>query len=217
MSGPIHSVPAELKTFEEPSCLLPGESRREFEMIRRMIIEDISPKTNMEWLWILDLTELSWEILRYRRLKEKTLRIYRANAIAAILQRLDGAGMPEQSRMFVQSRSERTAAEWCEDADAAFEIESRLERNGFDISAINAEVFLQARVPFTLFDQLMQSAQHRRNTLLREIAIRREFERRGLHSKGVLQAGDAARCAKPAKQPTGNSPQTPDQSRTTRK
>jgi hypothetical protein len=140
-------VPVELKTFEEPSCLLPSESRREFEMIRRMVIEDVGPKTNLEWLWVLDLIELSWEILRYRRLKEKTLQIYRANAIAFILQRLDGAGMPMQSRAIVQTRSERTAAEWCEDSDAAFEIEARLERNGFDLFAINAEVFLQAREP----------------------------------------------------------------------
>ena len=87
MNGPIHtlSVPAKLKTFEEPSCLLPGESRKEFEIVRRMVIEDIDPKTNLEWLWILDLTELSWEILRYRRLKEKVLQTYRASAIAALL------------------------------------------------------------------------------------------------------------------------------------
>ena len=41
MNGPVHglSVPAEFTTLEEPSCLLPGESRREFDMIRQMIIE----------------------------------------------------------------------------------------------------------------------------------------------------------------------------------
>jgi hypothetical protein len=98
---PIHtlSVPAELKSFEEPSCLLPGESRKEFEIIRRMIIEDICPKTNLEWLWILDLTELSWEILRYRRLKEKILQTRRASAIASLLQRVDGLGMPPSVAM----------------------------------------------------------------------------------------------------------------------
>ena len=65
----VFSIPAELKSLEEPSCLLPGESRREFEVIRQMIIEDVGPKTNLEWLWTMDLVELSWEILRYRRLE----------------------------------------------------------------------------------------------------------------------------------------------------
>jgi hypothetical protein len=31
-----------------------------------MIIDDIRPGTNIEWLWMLDLVDLSWEILRYR-------------------------------------------------------------------------------------------------------------------------------------------------------
>ena len=180
MNGPPHlqSIPTDLKIFEEPSCLLPGESKREFEIIRGMMIEDVRPKTNMEWLWILDLSELSWEILRYRRLKEKILQIYRAKAIASILQRLDGAGMPPQSKMLVQAHSEGTAAEWSNDPTAAFEIEARLQRGGFDLCAINAEVFLLAREPFNLFDGLMQSAQHRRTTLLREITLRRDFDKR---------------------------------------
>ena len=69
----VLSIPAQLKSLEEPSCLLPGESRHEFEVIRQMIIEDVGPKTNLEWLWTIDLVELSWEILRYRRLREKVL------------------------------------------------------------------------------------------------------------------------------------------------
>jgi hypothetical protein len=193
MNGLVHglSVPAEFKTLEEPSCLLPGESRREFDMIRQMIIEDIGPRTNIEWLWTLDLIELSWEILRYRRLKEKILQVYRGNAIASLLQRLDGAGMPAQSRIVVRAHGERAATEWCEDREAASEIETRLERNGFDSAAINAEVFAQVQQAFGLFDQLKQSAQHRRITLLREIATRREFERRARRcaAKAARQSG----------------------------
>jgi hypothetical protein len=182
MNGPVLglSVPAEFETLQEPSCLLPGESRRQFELIRQMIIEEVGPQTSIEWLWTLDLIELSWEILRYRRLKEKTLQVYRGNAIASLLQRLDGAGMPAHSRLMVQVHCERAATEWHEDREAASEIETRLEKNGFDCSAINAEVFAQAQQAFGLFDQLMQSAQHRRIMLLREIATRRGWQIRPL-------------------------------------
>ena len=87
MSDLIHhlSIPAELKSFAEDTCLLPGESSREFEAIRSMIIDDVRPKTHIEWLWILDLAEMSWEILRYRCLKQKILESYRQAAIEAIL------------------------------------------------------------------------------------------------------------------------------------
>src|ERR1700675_4523228 len=67
------AIPAELEGFTHEPCLLPGESRREFETVRWMIIDDVRPKTSIEWLWTLDLVELSWEILRYRCLKKKIL------------------------------------------------------------------------------------------------------------------------------------------------
>jgi hypothetical protein len=86
------TVPAELIPFSEPSFLLPGENLRDLEAIRQMMIDDIQPETNVEWLWTLDLVELSWEILRYRCLKKRILDAHRAAAIEAILQRLDGEG-----------------------------------------------------------------------------------------------------------------------------
>lgn len=172
------SVPEDLKIFEESSCLLPGESRQQFEIIRKMIVNDVRPKTNLEWLWVLDLIELSWEVLRYRRMKEKILEIYRVDAIASILQQMDGIGMPSQSRAFVESNSRRNAIEWRDDPAAASEIEARLAAGGFDTAAVNAEVYLLAQVSFGFFDRLMQSAQSRRKNLLREITGHRVLESR---------------------------------------
>jgi len=86
------SIPAELQAFSEPCDLLPGESRRDFEAIRQRMVDDVQPQTNIEWLWTLDLLELSWEILHYRSLKQRVSAEYRHSAIRAILLRLDGEG-----------------------------------------------------------------------------------------------------------------------------
>jgi hypothetical protein len=183
------TIPAELKPFSEPSFLLPGENLYDFEAIRQMMIDDIQPGTNIEWLWTLDLAELSWEIVRYRRLKKKILDAHRVAAIEAILQQLDGAGMPAEAIPLVRTQARRAATEWRDDSEAALEIESRLYRSGFDPVAVNAEVFVQARELFVMFDQLMHSAQSRRIGLLREISIRREFAsraRRFIHALGNL-------------------------------
>jgi hypothetical protein len=169
------SVPAELIPFSEPSFLLPAESLHEFEAIRQMMVDDIRPETNIEWLWTLDLVEFSWEILRYRRLKKRILDAHRVTAIEAILQRLDGQGMPVEAMPTVRARARQTAAEWRDNREAAIEIEARLDRTGLDAIDINAEVFVQARELFDMFDQLMIAAQRRRIDLFREISIRREF------------------------------------------
>src|SRR4051812_43808878 len=142
-----------------------------------MIVEDIQPQTNIEWLWTLDLVELSWEILRYRQLKKSILHVHRATAIEAILRRLDGEGMPAEYMSMVHLHAKRTAAEWRDDRDGASETEDRLRRSGIDNIDINAEVFLQVRASFEMFDRLEQLAQARRIGLLREIRLRREFAR----------------------------------------
>ena len=124
------AVPAELKPFSEPSFLLPGESFHDFEAIRQMMVDDIQPETNIEWLWTLDLVELSWEILRYRHLKKRILDVHRVAAIEAILQRLDGEGMPAEAMPLVRKQARRAATEWRDDSEAALEIEARLYRSG---------------------------------------------------------------------------------------
>jgi hypothetical protein len=172
------SVPDVLRSFADPSGLLPGEDRRDFEVIRQMMIDDIRPETNLEWLWIFDLVELSWEILRYRCLKQKILQASRVIAIQSILQRLDGAEMPEPGLQNMRLQTMRNAAQWSDQPDAAREIEARLERHGLDVVAINAEVFLKTRDAFALFDGLLHSAQSRRIILLREINARRDFAER---------------------------------------
>jgi len=168
--------------------LLPGESLHDFEAIRQMMVDDIRPETNIEWLWTLDLVELSWEILRYRRLKKRILDAHRVAAIAAILQRVDGEGMPAEAKPMVRTHARRAAAEWRDDREAAIEIEARLDRCGFDAIDINAEVFVQARELFDMFDQLMIAAQRLSVGLLREISIRHEIVGR---VRRVIRAPDS--------------------------
>ena len=172
------AVPVELKEIWNSCSLLPGENRAEFETIRQLMVDEIQPETNLEWLWLLDLVELSWEILRYRRLKQRVLEACRSNAIESILLRLDGAGVPDEASSEVRLYVRRNVADWRADPRAAAEIEARLRKQGFGDVAINAEVYCHAQMAFGMFDGLMQSAQTRRIILLREISSRREFKHR---------------------------------------
>jgi hypothetical protein len=172
------TIPAELSAYSEPSFLLPGENRQQFEIIRDMLIDEVRPQTNIEWLWTLDLIDLSWEILRYRDLKQRILHDHRQSAIKAILLRLDGAGMPAADFATLTTQSGRSAADWHEDPEAAAEIEARLKRHGFNETSVNAELFCQARSVFASFDALLHAAQNRRIALLRAIHARRAFSKR---------------------------------------
>jgi hypothetical protein len=176
------AVPAIFHRVVQPAFLMPGESLSDYEAIRDTIIEEIAPQSGIEWLWAADLVELSWDIVRYRALRQKMLKIRRQDAIDAMLQRLDLPGIPYPFRQSARDQTRLNAEQWRADPIANAEIEQRLTMQGIDEGSVNAEVLIQSRELFIMFDSLIQSAQTRRILLLREINRRRislQFERTG--------------------------------------
>src|SRR6266700_373929 len=109
------SIPNEITVFMEQPSLLPGENRRHYELLRQMMIDDIQPRTTIEWLWTFDLVELSWEVLRYRRLKFKALETSRAATIESILWEMDSDGLPAGTSTELRLQNRRSAIEWRDD------------------------------------------------------------------------------------------------------
>jgi hypothetical protein len=185
-------VPAVFNRVVQPACLMPGEHLDDYEAIRDMIIQEIAPQSGIEWLWAADLIELSWDIVRYRALRQKVLKVRRQDAIDAMLQRLDLPGIPYPSRQSARDQTKLNAEKWRTDPVAHAEIENRLTTQGIDEGSVNAEVLIQSRELFIMFDSLIQSAQTRRILLLREINRRRislEFERAGPLKRSIAATG----------------------------
>lgn len=162
------AIPERLRPFAEPA-LIAGESREDYELLRQLLIEDIQPRSNLEWLWLFDLAELSWEILRYRKLKVRAIEMHRVKAIEALLLQIDGAGMPE-SNLTLQWRSKVNALDWQTIPLARSEIEARLRRHDFDLCAVNAVVYIQAQASVQLFEELARNAQSKRIVLANKLS-----------------------------------------------
>jgi hypothetical protein len=108
-SARYYPIPAQFRSLLKSPRLLPGESRADYVRIRRMMIDEVSPQSGIEWLWTIDLIELSWDVVRYRSLREKTLEAYREAAVYSLLQRVDSWGMPAADREMVQLHTRRNA------------------------------------------------------------------------------------------------------------
>ena len=67
----------------------------------------------------------------------------------------------------------QNAQTWRADPKAASEIEARLAAHGYDAQAVNVQVYLEAHEIFLAIEALLNSAQNRRLSLLREIDNRR--------------------------------------------
>jgi hypothetical protein len=96
--------------------------------------------------------ELSWEIQRYRRLRHTLLETYRQKAIEAALRRIDMIGIAPEFEDEAEYYTLQNALSWRIDPMAATEIDARLATYGFDQHAITAEVYVQARELFVLFE-----------------------------------------------------------------
>lgn len=173
-----NSLAAFYSTLLAVPMLLPGESHEKYETLRDAIIADIQPQTTIEWLWVSDLIELSWDILRYRRLRQKLLQTSREAAIRAGLEKIELAGIHGDGQVAARRYIKKNAAVWRCDPLSAIEIENRLLAHEIDTDAINLEVIIQSRELYLLFDSLLSTAQSRRIVLLREIGGRRLAKRR---------------------------------------
>lgn len=101
MNGPLPTahqltataLPVEFEASAPPPLLLPGESLEHYQMLRQAIFADLAPRSVIEWLLAIDVVELSWEIQRYRLLRQKLLESCRQKAIEAALRRVDVVGI----------------------------------------------------------------------------------------------------------------------------
>jgi hypothetical protein len=67
------ALPVELAAFDAPPLLLPGEQLEHYRSLRQAVFTDIAPQSAVEWLLAIDVAEASWEIQRYRLLRQRLL------------------------------------------------------------------------------------------------------------------------------------------------
>lgn len=120
-----------------------------------------------------DRGEIILEIQRYRVLRHKLLDHYREKAMEQSLRHIDLAELPPEMEDAARYHIRRNARIWRVDQTAAREIDVRFATYGYDSNAINTQVYLQARDVLLAFEALLNSAQNRRMSLLREINNRR--------------------------------------------
>jgi len=62
-------VPADIVGLLSKPALLPGEDPNHYDALFSQLAHSVKPADIMEWLWVRDITDLTWDTIRYRRLK----------------------------------------------------------------------------------------------------------------------------------------------------
>jgi hypothetical protein len=155
-----------------PAPLLPTEAEADYRGVAARIVALAQPKDPIEEFLTRDVVDLTWEILRSRRLKGGLLRAAVSKGVHRILLTI-GYGRDQWGPG--NDSVDYFAEKWASgNADRRREFEEILKNSGFTMDEVMAEAFAAVIDPFERIDRLLASAEARRNNALREIDRHRE-------------------------------------------
>jgi hypothetical protein len=154
------SVPPDIEAlFGDPPLLSTEDPTLYRDMLDRFA-ESVAPRNIIEWLWVKDIVDLSWEIARLRRYRAQQIENARDNQNADIEYEREHADDPDLNFGF-QPRPEQ--------------IEARQNATRLDTEADSAGLLILEHLDtYETVDKLLMAAELRRDRILRELDFRRE-------------------------------------------
>jgi hypothetical protein len=164
-----------------PPPLLEGEDAAAYDQLFAGISGAVKPGDIFEEIWVRDIVDLVWEAVRLRRLKANlmTARVYR--------------GVENILVPFVQDPRERLklARAWgAREKRAIKQVDKLLASAGVTIEAVMAETLSINLNYIERIDQMIATAEARRNAILREVERHRATWGQDLR-RAAQQAEDA--------------------------
>lgn len=170
---------------------LPGESEDDFFCLFDMMVLEVMPDAEIEWLWTIDLTWSLFEMQRYRRWKDAIILTGRSEALERALVRTNPAaaelGVTPSIRAMARSDSKVLQTNPNDRA-----LNDRLNRQGYDDVTINAEAFIHSAAAIAVVEKFLASARHNAVATLREVKLHREFAKRAKEAHKLFLAREAA-------------------------
>lgn len=141
-----------------------GESAEDYRRIEKQISQAVKPEDVFEHIWVRDITDLVWDVIRHRRMKFHLLQNGMPNAIRKILTNISG---PSDDSAFITG--------WMAgNEDSRKGLERILNKNGLTMDSVLAEALTIKLPDIERIDRLIASAEARRNMVLREISRHRD-------------------------------------------
>jgi len=170
--------------------LLVSESRDEFDSIRSAIIAHIKPTDFIEKLYVSELTSYAWDVLRLRRVKAATINSAFQYALMSILVGL----LPHADEWGyeIPDTAQELATKWFSDERARKLVLELLKKVGLNESAIESKAIANSTRDLVVLDQMLASAEARRDKALRFVAeYRSEFASLLRQATGRVIEGEA--------------------------
>lgn len=150
-----------MPSYLGPPALLAGEDRGGYDALLVRIIATLKPQDALEDIFTRDVVDLTWEILRLRRLKAALLHANTWRGLADVL---------AVRRSLLPTDDWETAQQWaCGDGAASAAVSNALQKCGLTMEAARARTFARDLDDIERMDRMMVAAERRRETLLAQL------------------------------------------------
>ncbi|MGP0088738.1 MAG: hypothetical protein ACLPKB_02060 [Xanthobacteraceae bacterium] len=153
--------------FGEPP-LLRSESRDAYDALWSALVVQFDPREIMEWAWVRDLADLTWEVARMRRAVTSMLNVSFKSGLRGTLREVIPfvATMPPESEVLAEA--------WYDASSGKGKVAATLAKYGLGAEAAEGEAFARRLGDVERMQRLIISAESRRNMIIRELQVHRE-------------------------------------------
>jgi len=163
-------------------ALLKGERLEDYQALEASLMATLKPTDAQEYLWVRDIIELQWELLRMRQMKARFLSATASEGLKIIL--LD--------RGVDHSKLHPTASQWAKNVPQVIEnVRQLFEEWGLDESDILAKTYMKHIADLERIERMIISVEGRRNAALRELEKHRETKKKFLHDVTDIDMDEA--------------------------
>jgi hypothetical protein len=147
-----------------PPTLVNGEDTATYDQLAARVLAAVAPANVIEEIWVRDIVDLVWDVVRLRRLKAGLFRVGASD------------GMAEIMRGFGEYHT--AARDWAARKPAAVAaVNTQLSAAGFDTSDLTTSTFAARIDQFERIERMLAAAEVRRAAALDAIENRRVAER----------------------------------------
>ncbi len=151
--------------------LLPGESKSEFGGIfeKYELFHNGRAKTVAEYMMVYQATTITWELMRYERMKVK-IRVYNGRSAAEAIYRksyenLATEGEPKEFK----SSARKWTQHYFADPEYRKAYAAKLEAAGYGAGAVEAEAFQRSLYPLSQIERLIANLEKRLFSILKRL------------------------------------------------
>jgi hypothetical protein len=162
------AIPSHIRELFGAPPLLRTESSDAYDTLWSALAVQFDPREIMEWAWVRDLADLTWDIGRIRRVLTSMLNISFKSGLQGTLRAVIPfvATLPREDEVLAES--------WYDVSAGKGKVASTLARYGLSADAAEGEAFARRLDEIERMQRLIISAESRRNMIMRELHVYRE-------------------------------------------